>query len=77
MESHKTVPLAEQSAFPIPGMNMQGLGMSLRDYFAAKAMQSLISVYMSESRHVTNTNIDYLTRDSYSIADGMIKSRSE
>ena len=45
-------------------------GMSLRDYFAAKAMQALISI-SSETPH------DYVAIDSYSYADAMMNAREQ
>ena len=43
-------------------------GMTLRDYFAAKAMQALILI-SSETPH------DYVAIDAYSYADAMLKAR--
>jgi hypothetical protein len=42
--------------------------MTLRDYFAAKAMQSLISADQM-------TPHDYVANDAYSYADAMLKAR--
>jgi len=44
--------------------------LTLRDYFAAKAMQSLMSIE-------SNTNMHYIVHDSYEIADLMIKERNK
>ena len=44
-------------------------GMDLRDYFAAKAMQSLI-----EDEHDCS---DWLSKRAYEYADAMMKARSE
>jgi hypothetical protein len=46
------------------------LGMTLRDYFAAKAMQGMISIN-SETPH------DYVAIDAYSYADAMLRTREE
>ena len=56
-------------AFPIVGTleDVQDLGMTLRDYFAAKAMQELIGVFGL---------IDGTTR-AYEWADAMLKARGE
>jgi hypothetical protein len=43
-------------------------GMTLRDYFAAKAMQALISADQM-------TPHDYLANDAYGYADAMLKAR--
>lgn len=42
-------------------------GMSLRDYFAAKAMQSLILCAK------TSNDIDLLAKSAYAMADAMLK----
>jgi hypothetical protein len=49
-------------------------GMTLRDYFAAKAMQGLAESFdrVAESRDVT---ANYLAIRSYEIADAMLKAR--
>ena len=51
-------------AFPLPNMNT---GMTLRDYFAAKAMQALID----------NDNLFFeIPTRAYEIADAMMAARS-
>ena len=64
-------------AFPIPlqsGQRWQGMapcdGMTLRDYFAAKAMQSLVA---GESQGEWDDDI--AARGAYRIADAMLKAR--
>jgi len=47
-------------------------GMWLRDYFAAKAMQSLIVVY-TDDKSIVN---EYAKR-AYQVADAMLKAREE
>lgn len=70
-------------AFPIPlnaGELYNGMaecdGMTLRDYFAAKAMQALIS-----SRHIDFENGQYeedqVSVTAYAMADAMLKARGE
>ena len=59
-------------AFP---RNVDGhyfMGMTLRDYFAAKAMQSLIAVY-NDDKHL----VDQYAQRAYEIADAMLKTREE
>ena len=46
-------------------------GMTLRDYFAAKAMQSLIVVYNDNKNFV-----DGYARRAFEIADAMMKART-
>ena len=55
-------------------------GMTLRDYFAAKAMQAIISSALSEKTKTKyNINkpdfIECLSLDAYAHADAMIKAR--
>ena len=50
----------------------QHFGMTLRDYFAAKAMQALI--YRPESEYWTTEEIAI---DAYSYADEMLKEREQ
>ena len=59
------------SAFPVhPDVRMdidlQWCGMTLRDYFAAKAMQSMAQKYSHEGD---------ISRNAYKIADAMLKAR--
>jgi hypothetical protein len=46
-------------------------GMTLRDYFAAKAMQSLITVYRDDK-----SIVDEYAKRAYEIADAMLDARS-
>lgn len=56
-------------AFPQPSSAIfDRPGMTLRDYFAAKAMQSLIN------HRAVN---DAMVREAYEVADAMIKERSK
>ncbi len=57
-------------AFPDPQQDWRGgKGMTLRDYFAAKAMQGLIS-------RPGPPDIDYESTLAYQIADAMLKARN-
>lgn len=47
-------------------------GMTLRDYFAAKAMQSIVSLLHAGIRA---SDIGNMARDAYVIADEMLKAR--
>ena len=60
-------------AFPVPGLQQDEdfNGMTLRDYFAAKAMQSLILL----PEYATNWPSDVAARDAYSFADAMLAER--
>ena len=47
------------------------LGMSLRDYFAAKAMQA------NRARNSSYASWDDLAKDAYELADAMLKERNK
>jgi hypothetical protein len=53
-------------AFPSPNMNT---GMTLRDYFAAKAMQGMMV-------EVHDPDCNYIAEVSYRMADAMMAARS-
>lgn len=57
-------------AFPVPGLqNDEDFnGMSLRDYFAAKAMATLILAGVSS---------DYIPAEAYKMADAMLAERAK
>lgn len=62
-------------AFPSghnPQRGRQEDGMTLRDYFAAKAMQALIPI--AAQKELTS---EWVSDDSYKIADAMLKVRDE
>jgi hypothetical protein len=64
-------PIDGGPAFPIGSGDMRDpFGMSLRDYFAAKAMQGLIV-------GVENPRTDYIARAAYAMADAMLRARQE
>jgi hypothetical protein len=61
-------------AFPQPtGINLFYSGMTLRDYFAAKAMQGMLAACTGWSE----AGIERLAKCSYSTADAMLKARGE
>lgn len=76
-------------AFPIPDADFQVFqpktvdefkrimsGMTLRDYFAAKAMQGWLASYGDEQRHpVHGQREDEVAEISYKMADAMLKAR--
>ena len=54
-------------------------GMTLRDYFAAKAMQSIIAA-MSAGQHSPRADMsvdDSLAVDAYAVADAMLRARDK
>jgi hypothetical protein len=65
----------KQPAFPNEGFNGWGdpyPGMTLRDYFAAKAMQGMLAESGGGALHNTN-----LSEFAYLIADAMLKAREQ
>ena len=59
-------------AFPTPAHNLQNDGMTLRDYFAAKAMQGLLA----NSQLPADPSGEKLALVVYAIADHMLKARN-
>ena len=59
-------------AFPTPTHNLANDGMTLRDYFAAKAMQGLLSNVEAD-----DIATHRLTLVCYHIADEMLKARDD
>ena len=67
-------------AFPIPEHTKRDFeypnqyeGMDLRDYFAAKAIQSIIYEVLSRDLAVTSDHC----KQAYQLADGMMEARSK
>ncbi len=58
-----------EPAFPTPTHNLQNDGMTLRDYFAAKAMQA-----MTERGEASQ---GFVAMQAYKVADAMLKARVE
>ena len=58
-----------EKAFPNPHRTDE-MGMTLRDYFAAKAMAALVVVYKDDK-----TIVDEYSQRAYAIADAMMKAR--
>jgi hypothetical protein len=56
------------AAFPVAHSYLIQSSMSLRDYFAAKAMQALAQKYSHEGD---------VSRNAYKIADAMLKAREQ
>lgn len=68
-------------AFPLHNHGAQTLGMhlsgmTLRDYFAAKAMQSVITDWLNTGDIFQDAEIaEVIARDCYIVADAMLKAR--
>ena len=60
----------KEPAFPVAPYK---LGMTLRDYFAAKAMQGMFD-YWDENPHL---DFEHIANCSYDMADAMMKARGE
>jgi hypothetical protein len=65
-------------AFPLHNHGAQTLGlhvtgMSLRDYFAAKAMQG----YCSNQQHTSSCTVELTADCAYEMADAMMKAREQ
>lgn len=54
------------------GYDVYSTGMDLRDYYAAKAMQGLMSTAFNE-----NVSRDQIAEVAYKMADSMMKARSK
>jgi hypothetical protein len=67
------------TAFPWTHDNITCTGMTLRDYFAAKAMQAFISAYPCQAIDGEDggipTDAESISGDSYEMADAMMKAR--
>ena len=74
--------MKDTPAFPVPAELCQDLtvqeqrGMTLRDYFAAKAMQGLIASPRG-TPDGSNATDSYYARVSYLMADAMLKAREQ
>jgi hypothetical protein len=54
------------------------LGMTLRDYFAAKAMDAVISDWLNTGDFFQDPDIaEVIARDCYIVADAMLKARDQ
>jgi hypothetical protein len=63
----------DQNAFPVTyGSDGVEHGMTLRDYFAAKAMQSYINLGSLDA-----TNFNYKAKKAYQMADAMLVEREQ
>ena len=69
-------PTGNEPAFPIRGglHEHQFVGASLRDYFAAKAMQGFVSSYPNGA---VDCGLAHLADDAYDMADAMLKARAK
>ncbi len=72
------------AAFPTPAakdasgstVRSAALGMTLRDYFAAKAMQGLVERVGHPTETRKGVSFEMVAADAYAVADAMLKARS-
>lgn len=68
--------LSEEPAFPVNGATSWYPGMTLRDYFAAKAIQGL-AVSLFYGGYHDDSDIIHGTKLAYQIADAMMEARKQ
>lgn len=61
-------------AFPHDGQQNYTGGMTLRDYFAAKAMQGMLFM-VAHGAHTPANSHDGCAKEAYALADAMLKAR--
>lgn len=71
---------AGESAFPVKmdmgdGSSIESMGMSLRDYFAAKAMQGIL--VNTERNEFSFGKVDEIASKAYELADAMLRAREK
>ena len=67
-----------QPAFPLAVEgNFINMGMSMRDYFAAQAMQGAIAHGLFSRDDYQDVPADVIASDAYALADAMLKARYE
>ena len=74
--------MKHESAFPISGSQYRHTaGMTLRDYFAAKAMQAVYAknwaMFMDETYEHPDEVVEGTAKDAYELADAMMKERNQ
>lgn len=67
--------MQNEPAFPHSRLGSDADGMTLRDYFAAKAMQSLMHTQYVDMTY--EGEIDALAHEAYFIADAMMRKRTK
>lgn len=81
MSTHQTP--ENPPAFPIPSVNTSDgltivgtIGMTLRDYFAAKAMEGMLAYQPADNiAGMSEINAVYFATRAYEFADAMLKAR--
>ena len=64
--------------FPSEYSLPENQGMTLRDYFATKAMPSILSYFLKEEFHLTDDSwMEGVAIDAYKMADAMLEARGK
>ena len=63
-------------AFPVPTGCGEDAGMTLRDYFAAKAMQGMLASPKLQP-HILKVGMSWIEDSAYAWADAMLKARNK
>lgn len=69
-----------EPAFPHSRLGSDADGMSLRDYFAAKAMQAVLLKWppvLTEDQDAIRRDTEEIARGAYAMADAMLKARKQ
>lgn len=76
---HVMTPKDGGPAFPVAfehhECTSEQFGMTLRDYFAAKAMQAYVTAWATTGKHPTNDSVT--AEGAYDVADAMLAQRSK
>ncbi len=79
MSKDKSVPAFPTSTYEFNGdgkvLPYQQDGMTLRDYFAAKAMAAYISGHIAHYGHESYWDVGNLSSQAYGLADAMLRAR--
>jgi hypothetical protein len=76
IEAHERGPKPKAAANVAPKPLTSSKDMTLRDYFAAKAMQAYLGTYPCAATDDVLPDMDALASDAYELADAMLKARS-
>lgn len=63
--------MKDKSAFPNVNQEFKNTGLTIRQYYAAKAMQGILANYYAEM------SINEITEQSFKIADAMLEAEKE
>ncbi|WP_416277399.1 hypothetical protein [Morganella morganii] len=74
------IKMVGESAFPVKtdmadGSSIESMGMSLRDYFAAKAMQGIL--VNTERNEFSFGKVNEIASKAYELADAMLRAREK